>query len=457
MIRVRTAFSLPASQVFRDYGRLAIWAVGLILFLGIMWWLRIDAGEPIVISQEDAGPLKRSTTTFHPAVDAKRRLLRDVFDYRAPVETDFGSYLRTGSFVRAFQLAYLDSNFRNMRAAVVGLRAHLVPIRSGGEEAGWQISALQHDLVDALDETLLFEAFALERLGARQAALRRYRQYLDLLKQLGPVQLDPAERNIDRRLSAIRIKIFLLERPRQMRHGATPYLDGLISSFLEDVRGRFPYEAYFEQRILPESASFDPSPRRPADAATLADAAAHLDFCLRTFGPNRGSVAAAPGQGPCGAQFYAQSHGGFTLPAAVLEYDRLQNLTNRMAAHEAAGPAAPDQGRESRPAREERFAPAARQAVDAIIRDAAALFLRIRVEAPEGTFLIDDLINDISELVVAGRRGLFSPGQIARGEDAEMVRHVICDLAPVTQRPTYTFDRREELQQRLTSVGRQCR
>jgi hypothetical protein len=450
--------SFPVPQVFRGYGRLAIWAVGLILFLGTMWGLRIDAGEPVVISQEDAGPLRRSATTFHPAVDAKRRLLRDVFDYRAPVETDFGSYLRTGSFIRAFQLAYLDSNYRNMRTAVVGLRAHLVPMRSGGEEEGWQISALQRDIVDALDETLLFEAFALERLGAREAALHRYRQYLDLLKQLGPVRLDPAERNIDRRLTAIRIRIFLLERPRQMRRGATPYLDGLISSFLEDLRGRFPYEAYFEQNVLPESATFDRSPPRPFDAATLADAAAHLDFCLRAFGPNRGGVAQTPGQGPCGAQFYAQNHGGFAFPAAVLEYNRLQNLTNRMAGDGEAGPPPPPDGEgEPRPARGERFDPAARPAVDAIIRDAALLFTRIRVEAPEGTFLIDDLINDISEFVVADRRALFSPAQIARGEDAEMVRRVICDLAPVTQRPTYTFDRREELQERLTAVARRCR
>jgi hypothetical protein len=438
------------------YGRLGIWAVALALFLGIMTALRVSAGEPVTISEEPLNPLRRAATTFHPAVDTKRRLLRDMFDYRAPIDTDFDDYLRAGEFVRAYQLAYLDSDYRKMTAAVVGLRAHLVRLRSGDEESKWQISSLQTDIVNALDASLLFEAFAFERMGAIPAARQRYSRYLELLKQLGPVQIDQSVLNVDRRLSVIRIKLFLTRESRSGGGNATPYLDGLTSSFLEQLPPSKPYSSYFEQGLLPESGTDARSPYDTADAAILNNAATHLDFCLSGFGPHRDKLSASRWDAPCGAEYYLQRHGGFDLAVAILEYNRLHNRLVRLQNPGKRADALLDYERAREAPPPQRYDPAVRPILDATLVDARALIDRIPTEAPEATFLMDDLIDDISEFILTGRDRIFSPQQIAQGAHDALVQQVICDVTPISQRTVYIFDRREHLLNRLREVGRQC-
>lgn len=446
---------LVSRQLLQQHGRLLVWAGGLILFLVIMFWLRVGAGGPVVVSIDDATPLARSAVTFHPTVDAKRRLLRRGFDYRSPVATDFNALIRDKAFARAYQLAYLDSNFGNMRTAVVALRSHVVPLRAGSEEQGWELASLQQEMLDALDRTLLFEAFAFDRLGVRPVALNRYVQYAELLTQLGPVQIDPALHSVDRRLTAARIKMFLLRRRQPPPPGSTPYLDGLFSSFFEGVEETHPYTSYFEEKVFPLSATYEKAPVAEANAAILASEATHLDHCLRLFGPNRARTAASPDEPPCGAEYYAQRHGGFAFPAAILEYNRLQNVANRLNRSDAPEPWL-DQP-EPAAAATRNFDPAARSALDRMVSGAGALIARIPREAPEATFLIDDLIDDLSDFQHSNRGYLFTPQEIARGADADAVQRAICGLAPVTQKPAYIYDRREKLLGRLAMVGRRCR
>lgn len=420
--------------------------VAVLAATGYFLWQSVTrrSSEVVRISVSRLSPFSDSMS-LHPAVDAKLTILRNDFNYREAGARSVPRLLAEGEFSKAYKRAYLENNGKAMTEVFDRFRAHRSALDGEEDSEGSYGSAA---MLDAIDETLLFEAYIYEASGQPALALQRYSKYLDLLRRLRSGDFDPVFRDVEARLTYARLKIYLLEHHvRQYRPNEMPFLQRLGGSFLENG----PVSLADYRKIL---ATLEPK-EGPSAAVRAQKPAALLDYCLDKFGPHRSDVGTEPAD-ECTAETVTARFHGFGLPSAVVAHNRLHNQLHRdyhAEAEEAAWQEAEGFEYPSVPA--PRFAPALRANYEQGRIAVEALIRRINSEAPDATFLIDDMIELLAEHVSTNRSYIFSPAELAAGRDTAEIHRVICDIAPVTSSISAEFDKRGALMARL-GAGQQC-
>ncbi|QIG81350.1 hypothetical protein [Stakelama tenebrarum] len=368
--------------------------------------------QKIDVRPDFSGPVRNGHITLNPSADIKRSLLAANFDYRRPVETNIDTLLRTGFISRAFMLAYLG----NDHAAMVRVARHV------GEQSREAEGPPPYAFLTMVDQTLLAEGDLWEQLGNRELALQRYYQYFAVLHALGAIAFDPSVKNLPRRLTIVRIKIFQLKKGMQ---GRTAFITRQLESFFDDFRWRWPYAAY--RKTL--------ETRPPARAS---DEVAQFDHCLESADPHGWDRFAPPAPQDCDSDRFA-TRWGYDLFGAILAFDHM----HRALAHTQRIE------QDSKP----------RIAATATIVSLSQVFQFIGDvgrRAPEATFLVDDLVADFLSPETGATPEEYQANPGGEALSVANLQSLLCGTGLIAPNNAASFDRQPELIARAAELGVSC-
>jgi hypothetical protein len=130
-----------------------------------------------------------------------------------------------------------------------------------------------HEVIDALDTTVLLTAYLFDRLNLRNAAGKYYATYHQAMRMIALPGLDTRFQLVSRRLVAARVKLrLLLDSSVSKERADTSYVDTLIETFLQQTLADKAFSRYRRQGVIyPPAAkkelfgkfsttNFDPAP-----------------------------------------------------------------------------------------------------------------------------------------------------------------------------------------------------
>ncbi len=199
-----------------------------------------------------------------------------------------------------------------------------------------------HEIVDALDTTVLLTAYLFERMGLKSSARKYYAIYDEALKLILLPGLDSPWTQMSRRLSVAQMKLnFILQgdAPLPNQYNEVSYTDTLVEMFLEQTLADPAFARYRKAKLtyLPaaqkvfygyySTTQFDPEPIKaaiarapPADKAVLT-----FEYCL--FNAKDEEPAAI-----CSPENIETLFGKKSYPTAILKYKLLSAFVKKVPA-----------------------------------------------------------------------------------------------------------------------------
>jgi hypothetical protein len=122
-----------------------------------------------------------------------------------------------------------------------------------------------HEVIDALDTTVLLTAYLFDRMNLRGAARKYYSIYHQTLRMIVVPGLDSPFHLVSRRMVAIRAKLrLLLDHPVSKGYADASYVDSLIETFLQETLADKVFSRYRRQGIIyPQAAKKEFHSRPP--------------------------------------------------------------------------------------------------------------------------------------------------------------------------------------------------
>lgn len=195
-----------------------------------------------------------SHVSLNPLIDVKNLLLRR---YSFPGSADDSPEAEaTDKIKKAIYEAFLVNDTR----ALIAIANHLsyaakpdsVSYNFYGDTFYAQYSDFDvHEIIDALDSTVLLTAYLFDRLNFRSAARKYYAIYHQAVRLIVVPGLDSPFHLVSRRMVAIRAKLrLLLDHPVSKEYADASYADTLIETFLQETLANRAFSNYRRQGII---------------------------------------------------------------------------------------------------------------------------------------------------------------------------------------------------------------